>query len=59
MSTSTQSQTNNEKRSFLKTLALSLAFISFGGIGSILNTNFLNKPKTTTTAGYGSSRYGV
>jgi hypothetical protein len=55
---STQPNTiNTTKRSFIKTLMLSLAFISFGGIGSILSGNLLGKPESKT--GYGSSRYGA
>ena len=56
-STST-SATNNQKRSFLKTLALSFAFISFGGVGSFLNTNFFNKPELSSKSGFGSNGYG-
>ena len=54
----TQLTTNNQKRSFLKTLILSLAFVSFGGIGSFLNATFLNKPELTSKSGFGSNGYG-
>ena len=57
-STSKQTITNNEKRSFLKTLLLSVAFVSFGGIGSFLNATFLNKSELTSKSGFGSNGYG-
>jgi hypothetical protein len=55
---STQITTNNNKRSFLKTLALSFAFISFGGIGSLISGIFTNKQETPKS-GFGSNGYGL
>jgi hypothetical protein len=54
----TQTQTNNEKRSFLKTIMMSLAFVSFGGLGSIINSTVFNKP-SNSKSGFGSGGYGM
>jgi hypothetical protein len=51
-------QTNINKRAFLKTLGLSLAFLSFGGLGSILKS-FLIKEQEVPKSGYGSKGYGL
>jgi hypothetical protein len=49
---------NTEKRSFLKTLVLSLAFISFGGLGSIIKS-FLTPNHEPPKSGFGSNGYGL
>jgi hypothetical protein len=56
--TNKTSTTNLNKRSFLKTLGVSLAFLSFGGLGSILNS-FLNKQQEVPKSGFGSNGYGM
>jgi hypothetical protein len=52
------STTNLNKRTFLKTLGISLAFLSFGGLGSILKT-FLTKQQEIPKSGFGSNGYGL
>jgi hypothetical protein len=49
---------NSQKRSFLKTLSLSMVFIAFGGIGSIVKTLLFDQTKETPKAGFGSNGYG-
>jgi hypothetical protein len=62
--THTMSNTNNtqstnlNKRTFLKSLCLSLAFLSFGGFGSIINS-FFTKKQEAPKSGFGSNGYGV
>ena len=56
--TKIQNSTNTTKRSFLKTLALSFAFISFGGIGAILKSIFFDEQDTVSKTGFGSNGYG-
>jgi hypothetical protein len=52
-------QINKQKRSFLKTLILSFAFISFGGLGSFLKTTFLDSSNQKSKSGFGSNGYGM
>jgi hypothetical protein len=56
---SIQTQTNTQKRTFLKTLLFSLTFLSFGGIGSILNAILFEKPENNSKSGFGSNGYGL
>lgn len=54
-----QFTTNIQKRSFIKTLIFSLAFISFGGIGSLIKNFVLEKSEDKPSSGFGSNGYGM
>jgi hypothetical protein len=56
--TQTQPIINNEKRSFIKTMLMSIAFIAFGGFGSFYNSSFLSKLNPNIKSGFGSNGYG-
>jgi hypothetical protein len=58
MSSTQPTTTNNEKRTFFKTVLLTFAFFSLGGLGSIIKSHFFGNSETKGAEGFGSKGYG-